>query len=524
MSTAMRTCILGGEIARRSWLGLSRPVLTAWALSIGAALAIYLLGGGQAWTIATALALLAVVFATTMEWRDKPSLAARRAHDLRNWSRTRRGEHTYRNPDDPAHGDPALDPGWAFPPPLGNTAPLAVAGTGLDDMFIVRTANPGERPYYSVTVAVDGIADGLRGDAAYAAMSAAFGSFLAQMARTSSHVRGLQLLHRSVPHDMTRHTRWAHTRVKRLRDARLLPAVESYGTLIDTLAPLAEEHRTFVVLRFPQTEAFMADTARLARSKNAPIAGGIAQVVRDETERATRLLAMAGMGRVDVLGERRMCAVIRALLDPSFAIDRHRNATWNTCWPSYIGGRDCVAVGTDPRWWTRVGHIRPRAIEPVALGPLWLAPLLTGVDADPGDDDIAPTPTIRTLSVRMDFVPAHRARAATKGDVTADQARKAKEREKGKLDDGSTEVLADASERRRQDLMPGSGHHGVVYTASIAVTGRGPDDLDRACLRVTEAAGESAITEIDWCSGDHDVAMFTTLPLARGLAATPHTR
>ncbi|WP_405132967.1 hypothetical protein [Nocardia sp. NBC_01388] len=524
MSTAMRTSILGGEIARRSWLGLSRPVVTAWALSIVASLAIYILGGGQAWAIMTALGWLIAVFAATMEWRDKPSWASRRAHDLRTFSRRRRGEHIYRNPGDPAHGDPALDPGWQFPPPLGNTAPLPVAGTGLDDMFILRTANPGERPYYSVVIAVDGIAGGLRGDAAYASMSSAFGMFLAQMARTSSHVRGLQLLHRSVPHDMTRHTRWAHTRVARLRDERLLPAVESYGTLIDTLTPLAEEHRSLLVLRFPQTEAFMAETARLARNKNAPIGGGIAQVVRDETERATRLLAMAGMGRVDVLGERRVCAVIRALLDPSYKIDRHRDASWGSCWPSYVGGSDCVAIGPHGQWRTRVGHIRPRAIEPVALGPLWLAPLLTGVEADPGDEDIAPMPTIRTLSVRLDFVPAHRARAAAKGDVTADQARKAKEQEKGKLDDGSTEVLADASERRRQDLMPGTGHHGVIYTASIAVTGRDTDDLDRACLRVTEAAGESAITEINWCVGDHDVAVFTTLPLARGLAATPHTR
>lgn len=520
----MRTCILGGEIARRSWLGLSRPVLIVWAVSVVAALTIYILGGGQAWAIASALVLLVVVFATTMEWRDKPSWASCRAHDLRTWTRRRGGEHIYRNPSDPACGDPGLDPGWALPPPLGNTAPLPVSGTGLDEMFILRTANPGERSCYSVVIAVDGIADGLRGDAAYAAMSAAFGTFQAQMARTSSHVRGLQLLHRSVPHDMTPHVRWAHTRVTRLRDARLLPAVESYGTLIDTITPLAEEHRTFVVLRFPQTEAFMADTARVARGKGAPIAGGIAQIVRDETERATRLLAVAGMGRVDVLGERRVCAVIRALLDPSYKIDRHRDSTWDTCWPSYIGGRDCVAVGAQGSWHTRVGHIRPRAIEPVALGPLWLAPLLTGVDADPGDDDIAPMPTIRTLSVRLDFVPAHRARAATKGDVTADQARKAKEQEKGKLDDGSSEVLADASERRRQDLMPGSGHHGAIYTATLAVTGRDNDDLDRACLRVTEAVNESAITEIDWCTVDHDVAVFTTLPLCRGLAATPHTR
>ncbi|ATL67379.1 hypothetical protein [Nocardia terpenica] len=524
MKAESRTAVLGGEIARRSWLGLSRPVLIAWVASIGVALAIYLLGGGAIWTILAALALLIGVFTTTMEWRDKPSFAARRAHTLRTWMRRRRGEHIYRNPTDPAFGNPALDPGWAVPPPLGTIAPLPVVGTGLDEMFIVRTANPGERVYFSVTLAVEGVADGLRGDAAYAAASAVFGVFLAQMARSSSHVRGIQLLHRSIPHDMTPHVHWARTRVAHLSDARLAPAVESYGALIDVTAPLAEEHRSFVVLRIPQTEAFMADTARMARAKNATLHGAIAQMIRDETERATRLLALAGMGRVDVLGERRACAVIRSFLDPDNKLDRHRDATWQTCWPSYIGGDHSVAIGPHGRWRTRVGFIRPRAIEPVPLGPLWLAPLLTGVEADPGDEDTAPMPTIRTLSVRIDFVPAHRARAAARGDFTADQARRSKEYQRGKLDDGSTEVLATASDRRRHDLMPGSGHHGAIYTASIAVTGRDTDDLDRACLRVAEAANESAITEIDWAHGDHDVAVFTTLPLGRGLAAIPYTR
>ncbi|MQY18956.1 SCO6880 family protein [Nocardia macrotermitis] len=519
-----RVSVLGGEIARRSWLGLSRPVLLAWAVSIVAALAIYFLGGGATWAIITALALLMGVFAATMEWRDKPSIAARQLHVLRMWSRRRRGEHIYRNPGDPECGDPARDPGWEFPPPLGHTAPLAVAGTGLDQMFIVRTANPGERVAYSVILAVEGVADGLRGDAAYTAASAAFGVFLAQMARTSSLIRGVQLLHRSVPHDMAPHIHWAHTRVEQLADPRLAPAVESYGALIDVTAPLAEEHRSFVVLRIPQTEAFMAATARLTRTRNAAVHGAIAQVIRDETERATRLLALAGMGRVDVLGERRACAVIRAFLDPSYQLDRHRDANWNNCWPSYIGGTDSVAVGHEHWWRTRVGLIPPRAIEPVPLGPLWLAPLLTGVEADPGDEDTAPIPTIRTLSVRIDFVPAHRARAAARGDFTADQARRTKEQQRGKLDDGSTEVMATASDRRRHDLMPGSGHHGAIYSATIAVTGRDPDDLDRACLRVSEAAGESAIAEIDWAHADHDVAIFTTLPLGRGLAATPYTR
>ncbi|MFE3105333.1 SCO6880 family protein [Nocardia tengchongensis] len=522
--TQPRTFILGGEIARRSWLGLPKPVLITWGIAIFVAIALYVLAGNSMATIVVIIIGLAGTVAATMEWNGRRSWASLRAHQVRTWDRRRRGEHVFRNPTDPAYGNPDLDPGWEIPVPLGAAGPLDVAGTGLDDMFIVRHANPGERTYFSVVLAVDGVASGLRGDAAYAATSAAFGGFLANLAKPSSLIRGIQIVHRSVPHDMTPHEQWAEAQVEQLDDIRLLPAVQSYGALLDVLTPLAEEHRSYICLRFPQTEAFMAETARVARAKNASIHGAIAQVIRDETERATRLLALSGMGQVQVFGEKRACAVFRACIDPDFKLARHADAAWTSCWPSYVGGRDSVAVAAGGRWRTRVGFVPARAIEPVELGPLWLAPVLTGVDADPGDDDTAPMPTIRTVSVRIDFVPAHRARTAARGDFTADEARKVKEAKKGKIDDGSTDVLLSASDRRRQDLMPGSGHHGAIYALAVAVTGRDEEDLERACLRVGEAAGESAIGEIEWSTDDHDVSMFSTLPLGRGLAPTSYTR
>ncbi|MBF6171129.1 hypothetical protein [Nocardia blacklockiae] len=522
--TTPRTYMIGGEIARRTWLGLPQPVLISWGAAIVAAVGLYIVAGDSLWTLAVIVAGLAAVVAATLEFDGRRSWAARHLHVLRTWTRRRRGEHIYRNPADPAFGDPALDPGWALPVPLGNVAPLTVAGTGLDDMFILRHANPGERTYFSVVLAVDGVTGGLRGDAAYAATSAAFGNFLANMAKQSSYVRGIQMVHRSVPHDMTPHEQWAESQVIRLSDRRLLPAVESYGALLDVLAPLAEDHRCYVCLKIPQTERFMAETGRIARARHAPIEGAIAQLIRDETERAARLLALAGMGEAQVYGEKRACAVFRAIIDPDFQLARHGDTDWAGCWPTYVGGRDAVAVGPSARWRTRVGFVPARAIEPAELNALWLAPLLTGVDADPGDDETAPMPTIRTVSVRIDFVPAERARAAARGDFTTDEARKTKERRKGKVDDGSSDVLLSASDRRRHDLTPGSGHHGAIHTMAIAVTGRDADDLDRACVRITEAANDSALSEIDWARDDHDVALFATLPLGRGLAPTTYTR
>ena len=89
------------------------------------------------------------------------------------------------------------------------------------------------------------------------------------------------------------------------------------------------------------------------------------------------------MGRVEVYGEQRACAVLRAFQDPSYPLDAHKGVRWENCWPSYIGRDDSVEIAG--QWHTRVGVIPPSSIEPVELGPLWLATLLTGVEPDAGE-------------------------------------------------------------------------------------------------------------------------------------------
>jgi hypothetical protein len=516
-----RTSILGGEIARRGMTGISAPVLITWTAALVIGVVYYFAAGGGAMTVGLVAVFYVGVFASTYEFGDT-SLAARQMHRLRNWARMRRGEHVYRNADDPAYGIADLDPGWEYPVPLGRTAPLDVAGTGLDEMFIVRTANPGERAYYTVVLSVQGLAGGLRTDAAWATTSEKFGLFSASMARKTSLIRGVQLIHRSIPADLTMHEDWVEREVEKLGDMRLRAPVESYGDLIDTIRPHSEEHRAYVVLKFPQTDHFEADAARAAGGKGARFEGGVAQVIRDETMRAVSKLVAAGMGRVQVLGEQRTCALIRAFVDPSNPLDRHQGARWSNCWPSYVGGHDSVVVSG--RWHTRIGFLPPASIEPIPLGPLWLAPLLTGVAPDIGDDETPPSPTIRTVSVRVDFVPDAVAREAASQDFTQDKAAQESAARKGITGDGSAEVMATASGRRRADLMPGSGHHGTIYSLAVAVTGRDEDDLERACMRVEEAADESAIKTITWQDDTHDVALFTTLPFARGLAVTRYTK
>ena len=107
---------------------------------------------------------------------------------------------------------------------------------------------------------------------------------------------------------------------------------------------------------------------------------------------------------------------------------------------------------------------------------------------------------------------------------TRDEAKRIEESRKGKTTDGASDVAITESARRRQDLLPGSGHHGLIYSMAVSVTGRNEDDALRAGTRVEQAADNCGIGEIVWQDNRHDVAAFLTLPLGRGLAATKWTR
>ena len=119
---------------------------------------------------------------------------------------------------------------------------------------------------------------------------------------------------------------------------------------------------------------------------------------------------------------------------------------------------------------------------------------------------------------------ASQSREAAKKDVTRDEAKRIEESRKGKTTDGASDVAITESARRRQDLLPGSGHHGLIYSMAVSVTGRNEDDALRAGTRVEQAADNCGIGEIVWQDNRHDVAAFLTLPLGRGLAATKWTR
>jgi hypothetical protein len=489
----MRTSILGGEIAGRGLLG-KVDGRTGAALGATALVAVWLwLGLGGVAGTSTGLGVAAAGTAVLFPWNGQRSPAAGWVRGWRFLLRCRRGVTTYTA--GPGGAEPVL------PGPLGRVTPLELAGTAHEDMFVLRHANPGEPPYLSVVLEVEGQPQRLRTVAEFEAASARYGVMLSQLARDGSFIRGLQQVNHILPHDPARHRAFVAARVADRPGIEAL--VSSYEDLIDLTTHTAEQHRNYLMARFPLTGEFAAAARRYGRGE-----AGWAGLVREELARLTELVGRADLVRPRVLGEQRTCAVLRSMQDPSYPVDQHEGVRWSNCWQDYRSERGHLAV--NDRWLHRVAVVPPDAVAAVPLGPHWLAPLL--VEVNPA--------VIRTLSVRMEFVPARVARARAVRDVAVDGASRHNAAVKGQIGDGTDEALLSASRWRLDDLTPGSGHHGVNWTMALPVTAADPAELASASTRVANAAANCAIGRLEWQDTWHDAAAIATYPLARGMAVT----
>lgn len=486
----MRTSILGGEVAGRGLFGrLDRRSALALGAVVLFAAVLWLDVGGSA-GIVSGLGMVAAGFVVLYPWSKQRSAAELWLRAWRFWLRRRRGltVFTAGNAAEPA------------PPVLGRVEPLELEGTQHEDMFVLRHSNPGEPSYLSVVMEVDGQPQGLRTEAQFEAASARYGTMLAQLARDGSFIRGIQQINRIVPHDPALHRAFIASRVSGRPAIQTL--VRSYEDLIDLTANTAEQHRNYLVARFPVTGEFVAAARRYGAG-----AIGWAGLVREELARFADLVARADLARPRVLGEQRTCAVLRSIQDPGFPVDRHEGVRWHNCWLGYRGERGHLAI--EGRWLHRVAVVPTDAMAAVPLGSHWLAPLL--VEVNPA--------VIRTLSVRMEFLPARVARARAVRDVAVDGASRHNAERRGRVGDGTDEMMLSASSRRLADLAPGSGHHGVEWSMAVSVTAADEGELARACTRVENAAANCAIGRLEWQDTWHDAAVLAAYPLARGMAA-----
>ncbi len=533
--SGVRTSVLGGEVARRGLLSAAPRSVVSRSVGAGAVLLVVLvlISGASIAAGVVCAGLLAGVW-----WLVWPRAGGLEEPRLDAFLRRRRGAARRGKLGTasfmPLAAAPAdyAGPLWDAPAPVGRVEPLAIGeAAAAGGLFVLHHMNPGEPLYLSVLCETGGLGTGLRADDAYAQTQVAYGRLLATFARSTRWITGLQQINRVVPHDSAQHRRWAAEQIRPPAEdapaevhAGFRQLVEAYEAKVAAFADHAEQHRNYLVARVDLSPAFLRQAARRGGGPDA-----YAELVLGELRTLQALVAATGLGRLSVLGAQRTVAAMRALQSPDYAPDRHAGLSWPEAflpfaaaqwsppaqrarwWSplSWIGPRvtaDHLIV--DDGWCTRTCYVPADGLAPAAIGPRWLAPILTDL-----------TGVVRTVSARIDLVPERDARAAAVMAKTSDTAAALDAAESGRTDDGTEAVLLSSSSRMLADLAPGSGAAGVRWGLFITLQAQGHDALLDACDQLEEAAGSAGINRLAWCDDDQDLAWVAALPLARGIRA-----
>jgi hypothetical protein len=390
---------------------------------------------------------------------------------------------------------------WELPPPVGRVEPLDLSDTEWSRLFVLHHTPTGAGQFLTVLMSTDGLGTGLWTDAQHASIAKP-GRWLSDLGQVS----------RTLRQDFTEHSALIEAQLRpppessspRVR-AAYRQLLASYDQIVEQEAERCEEHRNYLVARFDLTDEFQLAAARIA-----PAPAGWAKLVRDELVQLASRAMSAGLGRIEVLGERRTVAALRALQSPDFPPDRHGGLSWSDAFLTFRStAREIVVTGdTDSAdWHTRVASVPLRGMEAARLGARWLAPVLV---------DLSPS-VVRTVATRIRPKAVREARADAVKDATTDTSAALTAASEGKVDDGTGRVMLDTSSRRLVDLAPGSGHAGADWAMFIALQATSKAELDDACRTLDEAAADSSITELDWLAHEQDLAWPTVLGLGRGV-------
>ncbi|MCL3863029.1 SCO6880 family protein [Actinotalea sp. K2] len=512
-----RRVVLGGESTGRGIVGGVRSRLE-WAgmAATGVWVVPLVLGGVATWgRIAAAGAVLvaAFVFWTPFEGPLRGrSAAAWTAHAARfEWNRRRGGAvfvpaYAQREAVPATSGEqPAVSrakkPAGVFDVPVvvGNARVIGTVQVAGGALAVVRHSNPGRTHFLTAALEMRGEPTGQERDHDFGRAYEGWGAFCATLAGDASFVRGLQQVSRVVPYDTADHSMWVGRHVPPGTSALL---TDSYVELLDTAAAMTEQHRTWLVLRLPVTPRFALEARRLG-------AGAQGELALARREVVAAMHRAAGYG-IDLrpLDEARLGAVLRSLQDPDHPIDMVAGMDWARGWLAWDARdrRDLVVTGTERSWHTRTAVITARQVQAGHLAPNFLSPLVSGVSPS----------VVRTLSVMIDLVPAHAARAKAKSDVTLDIGR-AREAAR-QVSDGSAEQQLTASQQRLADLRVGTGYHGANWSMTVTLCTADLEELDAATRQIEAAAEASHITGLRWLDGWQEAGLAAGLPLARGMA------
>lgn len=531
----VRHSVLGGEVAGRGLLAAAPRSRLSRQVGVAVVVVSVVVVLAAATLLSGVTVVVVLVAGWLLVWPPKGGETTR----LDRWVARRRWARRHARGLDRSTRVEELRPGssgaWELPPPLGRVEPLDLAESEWRQWFILLHSSPGGGQFLTVLMATGGLGAGLWTDEQHAATQVGFGSLLASFAKPGRWLSDLGQLSRTLPQDFSEHTTLMADSLRpppdtapRAVQAAWRRLLISYDQVVQREAEECEEHRNYLVARFDVTLDFQRVAARIA-----PGHAGWAKLVRDELVQLRNRGRSAGLGQIDILGEQRTVAALRALQNPDCPPDRHGGLSWADAFRSYTATATELLVDGGPSanrdaqgnrngngndgggdaaggWYSRIARIPVRGLEAARLGPRWLAPVL--VDMSP--------PVVRTVATRIRPIPASKARVSAVQDATTDTSAAMSTDAAGRIGDGTDEAMLNASTRRLRDLAPGSGHAGIEWGIFIMLQAETLAELDDACRALSEAASDAAVTELDWLPYQQDLAWPAMLGLGRGVSTS----
>lgn len=322
-------------------------------------------------------------------------------------------------------------------------------------------------------------------------------NYVASIGGQSSLVSHVTQISRTVAWDSADHEMFVQEKISRQVPSAL---TASYDQVVDTVRRLAAERRAWLVFRFPLSTGLLH------------MAGGDLQAREMIAEEITTLARRAGRFgfQTRVLGEKKVAALTRHLLDPSSPADDTSGLAdvaggFREAFPTFVTrDRDALLVrGKDMDW-----HVSTWGVNAAHVSPQWLPtdfmfPLVTAL----------PGTITRTVAVTTELIDARSARKKAAEDVTSDITELKKQMTE--VTSGSEEAQATASSVRKADLAPGGGAVGVNWHMSISFHSPNETVWASDARRMRDALDDCAISAPTLWRYRQDQAIGLWLPLGR---------
>jgi len=368
---------------------------------------------------------------------------------------------------------------------------------GAENVGVIRDRRQGT---YTAAIAVRAGAFALRDAAEQERALDAWGNVLAGCARDGSPVRRLQWIERTLPGDGDDLA--SYMQEKRDRAVPLESnLVRSYIELLESAAPVTQEHEVLLVLQIDQRRGGR-EIKRLGGGDE-----GACELLMREAEALSQRLAAAEITVWGLLRPRQYAEVIRDAFDP-FGHTRRARAALDDPEREGVDPALMGPLATEASW----SHYRTDSAYHCTywisswprsdVGPAFLAPLLMMGSA------------LRTVSVTIEPVPFSVAmRKAEMAQTTEIAEEMARERQ-GFMTTAQTRRRQQASSRREEELA--DGHAEIRFAGFIDAYNETPELFERNKSDVEHGA-QLARLELQPLYGEQDAGFANTLPLAWGL-------